>query len=842
MAYTNAIFYIDLVSGSDTARTALTSCTASNPSGTITRINKTGHGLVTGAVVTLTLFSTWLNSDWKITWVDANNFDLDSAVWQTTADASGTCTPFGGSSWTDAWKTITSGATAARIAPGDEIRVSKTPNPVSIGNATWTNCQSGGGFPATKAVSATANNGSGLIRVTTAVQDWSTNDVIQFISVGGTLEANGAWVVNVISTTQVDLVGSVYTNAWTSGGTAQKINSKAVVLATAQTLEVNRCKSNWSNGVDGTSALFTTDHKEGGACVRVTLDSSVNTNSKQAYQAITIAGATANGYQGISFWFKNSAAIANATTWYIGLCSDNAGATVIDTFPIPAIASTGRWVCLKILRSGGGNLGGNTSTAIGSIAIWSGATAPNNSSIVYIDNFEAVTTNGLNHTSLISKNGNAQGGDEGYYGIQSIHGKVVLLDNEVNCLSNAGRGYSTQGTSPETVATYIRESFRSPSLATATATIINTINDSGTITSPLTFNFGYNISTGNCDGETFWDGGNGFGYCFSCSSGRSYLIFNSLSATRFFSSMVNTTGSNYNTITLVNSVSNCSYGVAPFSFQSGGIRIEVVNNANNNQERGVTAQPVSGGSIGTIKNANNNNTTSGAGVFIDYATTVTIDKIENAANNAGYGVVFGGTSNCYIKELTTRDNAVAGIGNSEGINFIRNATINESTVVGGMYTYTNSEIRSIKEDGVEGNNWTYYLGATCNWQTTEKQGSDPGSWKVILTNAARRFNFPVKIKLDGIQCAANKLVTVIVNAKKDHATNIINQLHVYPDTVRGIGTVAPVLGTATTSWETITLTFTPTNECIAEVFYEVYSAAGSLSNAYLGSISITQAP
>jgi len=38
------------------------------------------------------------------------------------------------------WKTINSGATAARIAPGDEIRVKASPDPTSLGiNATWTN-------------------------------------------------------------------------------------------------------------------------------------------------------------------------------------------------------------------------------------------------------------------------------------------------------------------------------------------------------------------------------------------------------------------------------------------------------------------------------------------------------------------------------------------------------------------------------------------------------------------------------------------------------------------------------------------------------------------------------
>lgn len=139
MAYTNAIFHIKFVGGNDAARTALTTCTASNPSGTITRINKTAHGLVTGAVVDLTLFSAWLNNAFKITVVDANNFDLDATIWQATADNNGTVTPRGGMNWADAWATITSGPTAARIQPGDEFRVEKTVDAASLGqNATFT--------------------------------------------------------------------------------------------------------------------------------------------------------------------------------------------------------------------------------------------------------------------------------------------------------------------------------------------------------------------------------------------------------------------------------------------------------------------------------------------------------------------------------------------------------------------------------------------------------------------------------------------------------------------------------------------------------------------------------
>ena len=49
-----------------------------------------------------------------------------------------------GTSWATAWKTFTSGPTAARIAPGDTFRIAKSPDPVSLGSSTWTDNQIGG--------------------------------------------------------------------------------------------------------------------------------------------------------------------------------------------------------------------------------------------------------------------------------------------------------------------------------------------------------------------------------------------------------------------------------------------------------------------------------------------------------------------------------------------------------------------------------------------------------------------------------------------------------------------------------------------------------------------------
>lgn len=96
-----------------------------------------------------------------------------------------------------------------------------------IGNE-WSNYAFASKFltsAATSAVSITAaaNNGSGLIRLTAsghAVPSGFTFPV-KVRSVGGTIEANGDWRATYVSATQVDLVGSTFSTAYTSGGTIE---------------------------------------------------------------------------------------------------------------------------------------------------------------------------------------------------------------------------------------------------------------------------------------------------------------------------------------------------------------------------------------------------------------------------------------------------------------------------------------------------------------------------------------------------------------------------------------------------------------------------------------------
>ena len=69
-----------------------------------------------------------------------------------------------------------------------------------------------------------ADNGTGLIRL--QISDTSglyTGNVMTVSGVGGTVEANGTWTITLIDSTHVDLQGSAFANAYTTGGTTSTI-------------------------------------------------------------------------------------------------------------------------------------------------------------------------------------------------------------------------------------------------------------------------------------------------------------------------------------------------------------------------------------------------------------------------------------------------------------------------------------------------------------------------------------------------------------------------------------------------------------------------------------------
>lgn len=91
-------------------------------------------------------------------------------------------------------------------------------------------------------VTGAANNGSGLIRITTSVaHGMSTGMRVVIQGVLGTTEANGTWTITNVDATHFDLQGSAFANAWTSGGVV--IPDILTVYTEAQLFEVKFIQS-----------------------------------------------------------------------------------------------------------------------------------------------------------------------------------------------------------------------------------------------------------------------------------------------------------------------------------------------------------------------------------------------------------------------------------------------------------------------------------------------------------------------------------------------------------------------------------------------------------------------
>jgi hypothetical protein len=307
-----------------------------------------------------------------------------------------------GTTFANRWKTITSGATAVRIAPGDVIRIMATPDPTSLGiNATWTD------------------------------------------------------------------------------------NNDTITLASAVTQTIDNCEGTWTASTNVTFSSSTTSYRQGTNSVQLAIAAAFTTGLA-GYGALSNLNLSA--YQQIALWIKPSIAVA-ANVLQIKLCSDAAGATALDTLNIPALSNSGEWYPIVI------NKGSALSSGINSIALY--AASDPGTITVNLDNIIACkapsNADALTLRSMIGKN---TGSEPEWWPIASIDGTTIKLQGTRDSGINALTSMKYQGVT-ETVVTYKRESI--------TVTSDQTINDSGNLTSgPIEYSFGWDrTSMSTLSGETW---------------------------------------------------------------------------------------------------------------------------------------------------------------------------------------------------------------------------------------------------------------------------------------------------------------------------------------------------
>jgi len=331
-----------------------------------------------------------------------------------------------GLTWATAWRTLNNGPTSARLGTSDtdEIRIAKSPDPISLGNVTWT------------------HNASADLTVSSL-----SNLLID--------DCESGWTAGLVTPT--------YTSSFNRSGT----NSMQTVLS--------------------------------------------STNGKVCFKTLT--STDYSSFSRITFWvnFGTSVNYTAGCPIQIRLCSDTDGNTAVNTFTLPSyFYGANYWNPITIDNVS--NLGSN----IQSIAIFTTSAV---TATVRFDNITVARSRSdatsLVLTDLIAKNN----GNGEYFPIQSINGTTVNIacptSNTATRTTGSPLGFYFSINGTETIDTVKRECFITaaeiPGIATNTTILTINSASSGIDQFTKTYKGGYNTTTTEIDGETWFDGITGYG-------------------------------------------------------------------------------------------------------------------------------------------------------------------------------------------------------------------------------------------------------------------------------------------------------------------------------------------
>lgn len=862
MAYTNATFFLDYDLGSDAARTALTSVAVANNGSGLVRCTKAAHGLVTGAVVDVTLNYA---GAWKIAVIDASNFDLIGSAYSTATAA--TVTPRGGSSKADAWKTMDIGASNARLAAGDTIRIKKSPDPTSLGmTGKWTD----GPYKGANNIASSTNTTPITLALSTTNYNILAPVVGDTIIVSGhttNTNANGVWTISAINgSTTITLqdalgVDSVGNGAGGGVGLIRKINNAVVTLAAPLTKNIAVCgnqgqKPNWTALADITTSVDTTTFKEGGECLFISIAAAFTTGLAAYFPTGLL---DLSGYQQVSFWMQlNSSGSTGGLS--LRLCTDAAGAVPVHTISLPYTSQTTVWNPVVV------DLGGPLNSAIQSIALY--VDADSGARNIRFDNIIACkassAADSLNLTSLISKNT----GSEGWFGIQSISGTRVMLDLVTASKpdSTPQRGYS--GTT-ETVTTYKRETIKT-AMATTSATV-GRLQRTGLISTRMSYLGGWDATTMTTQtGETWFDGQNGVGIGLGdAGAGINYLTLDKINLARYAQGLQLQNASSCCQIGSM-AVSNCGVALTIGAFGTATTLTSVQCNGALTTGSGSVVDTIARcdggagiitGSNSTVHNIVQANNNSGAGVTSGINSTIGVIVAAHGNGTTGYfpgsnsvcgsltanyntqyGVNYANTSfgSKILSGSTTGNISGSGVNTAGGVGALRNFTVNEATRVTSPTLWVGGTVFSENTDGVADSHIITSDGGTIVSATDQRNTASGISWKFRPTTTARDAMYPLPLSVAKIACAANAAVNVTIYTRRD-STNIVGTLKVRGGQIAGVAADVTVACTPTiNTWvQSGALTFTPTEAGVVEVMFEAYDGVGTTNSFWVDDLAVT---
>ena len=719
------------------------------------------------------------------------------------------------------WKNITTGATAVRTIPGDTIRIMGSPAPTSLGqNGVWTSQA----LQATKNIISSTN--ATPIAITCTAHGYSTGDTVVVTGHSGNTNANRTWEITNTGANTFTLDNSVGNGEGGANGTVRLRNNSRVKLTSAVTQSIASTgarSATWTPSANVTTEFFGTT-KEGTSCDRINIASGFTTGLAAYYTLPSTLDLS--GYQQVSFWIQQYfGAIGAAGAVRLCLCSDTVGTTIVNSINIPNLGATTRWMPVTV------DLATNLGSSIRSIAFY--VNTDNSLQEFLLSNIIACkassAADSLTLTSLIGKNTTG----ETFWGIQSINGTRVMLDADTNAIpaSTSVRGY--YGTS-ETVTTWKRETIKlGPAASNSTA--LQTIQESGTDGSPITYSGGWDRTNMSIqDLETWLDGVNGNGYgIFYASSGATFVTLAKLALVRFTNAIFcdrDATGAVWDVI-----AANYCTGQAIYSLVGPGPEVRV-NYSVANAGICIQVQGLSNVYINNFVGSNGGravslNTSPGSKVV----GTNSNARISNC-QDSGIAFVFAGL----IGDLIIADTGNTAIAAQSSAHWpgvtLLNCDIqpaNEvSAVVGGF-------VFSQNHDRVANNHKIFTSGGLISSATDQRHTASGISWKIQPTSTTiRNSAVPLPLSLAKVACSANNLVTIKAWMYRDNS-GLTMRLVCKGGQLAGVASDVVSALSTTNAWEEETITFTPTETGVVEITAEAWG--GTTYSGWVDDMTISQA-
>lgn len=727
---------------------------------------------------------------------------------------------------------------------GDTVRIKASPSVTSLGNATWR----GGKRNLSSVNLSSSTNTSPIVVTTSAAHGLVTGDyaMITSASTDGTL---GFWKVGATpSATQFEILkmdgsNTTPTAAGGAGGFVSNVTNCFVKLASPVTQNIAVCGNIvdipvWVASTNVSSSRVTNQMKEGAAAINISIGATFTTGKAAYYTLPSILDLS--GYQQISFWFRQSSGTLSSPAGqvYLALCSDTIGSTVVNTINIPVITELNQWNCFTV------NLGANLGSSIASIALYVATDV--GAQVFQIDNIiackAASSDNSLTLNSLISKGT----GTGEWFPIQNINYDTIMLAaaNFNISTSSSIRGY--YGVS-ETVTAYKRQPIPFP-----TGTIIPVEGDTS---AQIAFSGGWNRTDMSTQTDYTWiDGISGRSSSTGITtSGITYINVERINAARY--------GAGYRGGGRGSRLGDVSFTACSTGFTAlAGIEGYGDTYLNNNNSAFSISDLNAAFSFGRIKSTANCTTA----IILNTACNMTFEALENVYNCGSTPVVFTTGSNNTIGKFVAADNAsayaitfttgrnnVIGSGSTSGHTagafsittgelFVNDFTVNETTDV---FINSGSERMGVayfnRLDNTDKNSWIYNWTnfGTINQQTSVVDAPATSAWRLIPAGLAEPSR-PLKLKLGTVAVAAGSLVTVTARMQRD-TTDVTMQLVCPAGQIAGVSSdVKSTLMAAADTWETVTITFTPTNAGAVDIY--AYTFDGS-DPTYVCNLTASQA-